>query len=320
MARRRDPGAGHKFPFSAPGLRYVRIVFLRIGIHTFTSGSLETAALRAVELGANTFQIFSASPRMWRAKPADALQIRQMRAVRERHDLFPLAIHANYLINLASVDPVIRPKSIAAFRGEVERAEAIGGEFLVVHPGSRGDRSVEEGVAAVALGISEAVAGLCPLRVAILLENTAGSGAAIGSRFEELRAIRDLAGELCDHPPGYCLDTCHLLAAGYDIASPAGLKETVREVGEILGLDQVSMFHANDSKAPRGSRVDRHAHIGRGQIGAEAFRRILTHPKLRTKPFILETPIDEAGDDRRNLDRLKDLACRRGAVNSPQRR
>ena len=285
-------------------------MFLRLGIHTFTSGSLETAALRAVELGANTFQIFSASPRMWRAKAADALQIRQMRAVRERHDLFPLAIHANYLINLASVDAVIRPKSIVAFRGEVERAEAIGAEFLVVHPGSRGNRSVEEGIAAVALGISEAVAGLCPLRVKILLENTAGSGAAIGSRFEELRGIRDLAGELCDHPPAYCLDTCHLLAAGYDIASAGGLKETVRQAAETLGLDQVCLFHTNDSKAPLRSRVDRHAHIGQGHIGADAFRRILTHPQLRAKPFILETPIDETGDDRRNLDRLKELARR----------
>jgi deoxyribonuclease IV len=269
------------------------------------------AALRAAELGANTFQIFSASPRMWRARAADVQQIRLMRAARERHDLYPLAIHANYLINLASVDAVIRPKSIDAFRGEIERAEAIGAEHLVVHPGSYRGQSVEEGIAAVALALRDAAEGLGPLRVKVLLENTAGSGAALGSRFEELQRIRELAGELTDLAVGYCLDTCHLLAAGFDIASPAGLRETVRHADNVLGLDHVYMFHANDSKAPRGSRVDRHANIGEGHIGIDAFRRILTHPKLRGKPFVLETPVDQPGDDRRNLDMLNELARRR---------
>ena len=142
----------------------------------------------------------------------------------------------------------------------------------------------------------------------MLLENTAGSGAALGSRFEELQRIRELTGELSDLAVGYCLDTCHLLAAGFDIVSPAGLRETVRHADNVLGLDNVYMFHANDSKTPRGSRVDRHANIGEGHIGIEAFRRILTHPKLRGKPFVLETPVDRPGDDRRNLDMLNQLA------------
>ena len=142
----------------------------------------------------------------------------------------------------------------------------------------------------------------------VLLENTAGSGAALGSRFEELQRIRELTAELCDLAVGYCLDTCHLLASGFDVASPSGLRETVRHAGNVLGLDHVCMFHANDSKAPRGSRVDRHAHIGEGHIGIDGFRRILTHPKLRGKPFVLETPIDQPGDDRRNLNALKELA------------
>lgn len=248
---------------------------------------------------------------MWRARAADAQQIRLMRAARERHDLYPLAIHANYLINLASVDPVIRPKSIDAFRGEIERAEAIGAEYLVVHPGSYRGQSVEEGIAAVALALRDAAEGSGPLRVKVLLENTAGSGAALGSRFEELQRIRELTGELSDLAVGYCLDTCHLLAAGFDIVSPAGLRETVRHADNVLGLDNVYMFHANDSKTPRGSRVDRHANIGEGHIGIEAFRRILTHPKLRGKPFVLETPVDRPGDDRRNLDMLNQLARRR---------
>jgi deoxyribonuclease IV len=248
---------------------------------------------------------------MWRARAADALQIRLMRAVRERHDLYPLAIHANYLINLASVDAVIRPKSIAAFRGEIERAEAIGAEYLVVHPGSYRGQSVEEGIAAVALALRDAAEGLGALRVRVLLEDTAGSGAALGSKFEELQRVRELTAELSDLAVGYCLDTCHLLAAGFDIVSPAGLRETVRHADNVLGLDHVCMFHANDSKAPRGSRVDRHAHIGQGHIGIDAFRRIVTHPKLCGKPFVLETPIDQPGDDRRNLDALKELARRK---------
>lgn len=283
---------------------------VRLGIHTFTSGSLEIAARRAVEAGANTFQIFSASPRMWRTKSPDPAQIRAMRAIREQCDLYPMAIHASYLINLASLDPVIRPKSIDAFRGEIERAEAIGAEFLVVHPGSCGERCVDEGIAAVSLALNEAAVGFENPRVRILLENTAGSGAALGSRLDELHRIRDLTAQLCDLPLGYCLDTCHLHAAGFDVVSEAGVRETVRKIEAELGLENVYLFHANDSKTPRGSHVDRHAHIGQGFIGREGFHRMLTHPKLRVKPFVLETPVDEIGDDRRNLDALKELARR----------
>jgi deoxyribonuclease-4 len=281
---------------------------LRLGIHTFTAGSLEKAALTAAELGANTFQIFSASPRMWRARLPDPVQVKLFQAARERFDLRPLAIHVNYLINLASLDPVIRPKSIEAFRGELDRAAAIGAEYLVLHPGNYKGRSVDEGIAAFVLGLQEAAEGFNASGLTVLLENTAGSGASLGSRLEELRAIRDLAGELTELPIGYCLDTCHLLAAGFNVATAAGLSATVSRIENIIGLDHVHLFHANDSKTPLGSRVDRHAHIGAGHIGLDGFRRILRHPKLRQKPFVLETPIDKPGDDRRNLDALKLLA------------
>ncbi len=281
---------------------------MRLGIHTFTSGSLETAALTAGDLGAATFQIFSASPRMWRARVPDPLQIKLLCAARDRFALSPLVIHTNYLVNLASLDPLIRGKSIDAFRGELQRAIAIGAEYLVVHPGSYRGHSVEEGIAAFALGLHDAAAGLPPHQLTVLLENTAGAGCHLGGKFEELRSIRDLTAELTDLPIGYCLDTCHLLAAGFDIVTAPGLRATLRAAEDILGLANVHVFHANDSKFPLGSHVDRHAHIGQGHIGADAFRRILTHPKLRRKPFILETPIDEPGDDRRNLDMLKSLA------------
>jgi deoxyribonuclease-4 len=258
-------------------------------------------------LGANTFQIFSSSPRMWRASSHGPEQIRLLRNARERLDLYPLAIHANYLVNLASLDPAIRARSIASFRSELQRAAAIGAEYLVVHPGSYKGQSLEEGIAAFVLALRDAAAGAARDRVTVLLENTVGCGAQIGDRFEELRAIRDYAAELADVPVGYCLDTCHLLAAGYDISTQAGLRETVLQAGRVLGIDNVKLMHANDSKAPLGSHIDRHANIGEGHIGKAGFRRILAHPALRSKPFILETPVDHDGDDRRNLENLKKL-------------
>ncbi len=287
-----------------------QLAALRIGIHTSRSGALDKAAFRAAELGANTFQIFSASPRMWRSEQPQVLECRRFREARERFDLRPLVVHANYLINLASNDPVVRDKSVVAFRAELERSAAIGAEYVVLHPGSYRGQTLLEGLAGFVRALVEAVEGFPPGKLMLLLEHTAGAGAAIGSRFEELRALRDTARTLTRLKIGYCLDTCHLLTAGYDIASRAGLAATVQEADEVLGLDAVRIIHANDSKAPLGSKLDRHANIGEGYIGEEGFRRILAHPKLRGKPFILETPVDREGDDRRNLEKLKSLCPR----------
>ncbi|MGH9658222.1 MAG: deoxyribonuclease IV [Bryobacteraceae bacterium] len=269
--------------------------------------------MRAHELGANTFQIFSASPRMWRAAVPDPAGIAAMRRVRERLDLSPLVIHDNYLINLASIDPVIRARSIAAFRGELERAAAIGAEYLVAHPGSYRNQSVEDGVRNFTRGVDEAWRGLRTGALMLLVEGTAGSGCAIGSRLEELAAIRGLI----DRPVGFCLDTCHLLAAGYDVASAAGLGRTLDEASRILGFEHIRLIHANDSKAPLASRVDRHANIGEGHIGMDGFRRILGHPNLRRLPFILETPVASEGDDRRNLETLKELCRKSRTITTP---
>jgi deoxyribonuclease-4 len=250
---------------------------------------------------------------MWRARLPDLGQVLKFRTVREQFDLYPLAIHVNYLINLASVDPVIRAKSIDGFRGELERAATIGAEFLVLHPGNCRGRCTDEGVASFATALGEAAKDFRG-SLTVLLENTAGSGANLGSRFEELRDIRELTTRQCCLPVGYCLDTCHLLAAGFNIATPLGLRATVRSAGEVLGWENIHLIHANDSKTPLGSHVDRHASIGKGHIGLDGFRAILRHPKLRSKPFILETPIDEPGDDRRNLDTLKMLAASRALL------
>lgn len=284
---------------------------MRIGIHCSTSGALVNAAKKALDLGANCFQIFSSSPRMWRASMPPPAQLREMREFRRAHDLAPLVIHDSYLINLAAADPVVREKSIHAFRGELERAIAIGAEYLVIHPGSaKNHDSHGAALETLASSLAEASAGLRPRGFTLLLENTAGAGSTLGRTLEELRAIRDLAAPRVPYPIGYCLDTCHLYASGFDVASQEGLAATVRRASAVLGLDNVPVIHANDSRGALNSRLDRHANIGEGHIGFEGFRRILNHPKLRGKAFVLETPIDKPGDDQRNVDALKSL-CRK---------
>jgi deoxyribonuclease IV len=292
-----------------PAYRPVTISILRIGIHTSRAKSLENSGLEAHNLGANTFQIFSASPRMWRASTPDPTDIRRLQAARERLDLTPLVIHTNYLVNLASLDPEIREKSITSFRGELDRAKAIAADYLVLHPGNYKDQSLEQGLAAFALGLAEAATGFSAPGLTVLLENTVGGGTKIGQRFEEIRMIRDLAARETDLPIGYCLDTCHLFAAGFNIADTAGLEATVTAADRILGLDLVRVIHANDSKGALGSHLDRHENIGKGQIGEAGFARILTHAKLRDKPFILETPVETDEDARRDIEALKRLSA-----------
>lgn len=285
---------------------------LRIGRHTSKSGSLERAALRAHEVGANCFQIFSSSPRSWRASRPDPADIKLLRVAREKYDLTPLVIHDSYLINLASREPAIRTSSIAAFRGEIERAIAIEADYLVMHPGNYKGQTIEEGLCAVIEGMEEAAKGLKSKTTRILLENTVGSGAQLGSRFEELRALRELTESRMDFGIGYCIDTCHCFASGrYNVATAAGLKKTVADLETVLGLENVPVIHANDSKGALASHLDRHANIGDGLIGLDGFQRILQHPKLKTKAFILETPVENPGDERKDVDTLKLLAAKK---------
>ena len=249
---------------------------------------------------------------MWRAGPVSPASAIALRRLREENDLWPLVIHDSYLINLGSRDPVIRPKSIAAFHGEIERALAIGAEHLVFHPGSAKDSSRAETISLVAEGMCEAARGLTG-KLRLLIENTAGQGSVLGSTLEELAEIRSQAQAALDFEVGYCLDTCHSFAAGYDLCSEAGLELFLQGVEAILGLERVAVIHANDSKGGLGSHLDRHANIGEGLMGEAAFGRLLNHPQLQTKAFILETPVDEPGDDRRNLDKLKEL-CRKSFI------
>ena len=288
---------------------------VRIGIHASIAGSYVTALESARKLGCNALQIFSSSPRMWQGGPARIPEVdaAAFRARRAELGLGPLVIHANYLINLAAVQPMLRTRSIQAFHDELVRAVALGADFIVVHPGSRGEATPEQAVSTVIESVKQGSKRIALGNLRILIENTAGMGVAVGSRLEELAEI--LAG-LRNVPAAACLDTAHLFAAGYDIKSETGLTSTLDLIDTTIGLDRVPIFHANDSKIPLGGRVDRHENIGEGKIGAEAFGRILTHPRLGTMPprgligraFILETPIDNPGDDRRNVAKLWELA------------
>lgn len=276
----------------------------RIGMHTSVAGGISKAAERAHALGANTLQIFSSSPRQWRPSQVDPAEAAQFARLRVRYDLNPLVIHVNYLINLASCDPVIRPKSIEAFRGEIERALQLGAEYLVTHPGSalNGDRP--QALACFITGVEEAARGLKLGKLRILVENTAGGGGALGSRFEEMQAILKMTRRV---PLGCCLDTAHCYQAGFDVSTAQGLEKTLQMVDSTIGLDCVRVVHTNDSRTAFGSHCDRHEHIGKGGIGLDGFRRILNHARLRDKAFILETPIEEDGDDYRNLESVRML-------------
>jgi deoxyribonuclease-4 len=285
----------------------------RIGIHTSIAGDITGALDSAVKLGANALQIFSASPRMWprvgsRIAEADAARFRARRA---ELGLGPLVIHDNYLINLACPDRVMRTRSIQAFHDELVRAVALGADFLVAHPGSGLGTDREQAISEIAQGMRHAAKGIKLGGLRILVENTSGMGSSVGARFEEIKAILDQTGDL---PMGVCLDTAHTLEAGYDITTSEGLETTLAAVDRTVGLARVYVLHVNDSKTPLGSRVDRHEHIGRGKIGLAAFGRILNHPRLGPgleglpgRAFLLETPIDRPGDDRRNVRALWDL-------------
>ena len=276
---------------------------IRIGIHTSIAGDIAGALDLAHGLGANALQIFSSSPRTWghgtwRIADADALRFRERR--RELR-LGPLVIHANYLINLGSPNRVLRTRSVQAFHQEIVRALALGADFLITHPGSSLGSPVNVTTVEIAQSLKQSVRGLKLGDLQILLENTAGQGSAVGSKFSELRAIMDFAPEL---KLGICVDTAHTFAAGWDVRTAEGLDEALREIAGTVGLENIAVVHVNDSKTLLGSRVDRHENIGEGKIGLDAFRRILNHPALAGRAFILETPIDRPGDDRRNVAAL----------------
>ena len=284
-----------------------RLTARRIGIHTSTGGGVELAAERAYRLGCNTFQVFSSSPRQWKPYALVQSQCEVMSRLRQQYKLRPLVVHTNYLINLAGTNGEFHRKSIESFRGETERALALRAEYLVLHPGSYRGGTRDEGLRRVAEAIVESVDGLDLEAggLSILMENTAGAEFSLGGRFEQVAELLERLRGIV--PVAACIDTCHAHVSGYDILSEEGYELTLRHLDETVGLRNVPVWHCNDAKAARGTRLDRHEHIGRGTLGLEPFRRLLNDPRLVQAAFIAETPIDAPGDDRRNVEALKAL-------------
>jgi deoxyribonuclease-4 len=288
---------------------------LRIGAHMSVAGGVSKAVDRAVVHGCEALQVFTKNASQWRGKPLDAAEIRAFRTRVEQTGIAPVVSHASYLINLATTFPVLREQSIAAFVDELDRADALGLLGVVIHPGTCTAGSDEDALRLIADAIRQAFKARPRRRTMVLLEHTAGQGRTLGYRFEHLATvIGHLKGSA---RVGVCLDTCHLVASGYDIVSDAGYRETFDAFDRLVGLERLKVFHGNDSKKPCGSRVDRHEHIGQGCLGEEPFRRLLHDRRFAGLPILIETAkaggSEKAGTivadpfDLKNLDTLRRL-------------
>ncbi len=272
----------------------------RLGAHLSIAGGLPRAVDRAKASRCEALQIFTKSAGQWRARPLPLEEIDLFRRRVAETKIHPVVAHNSYLINLAAALPSLRQQSIASLREELERAEALGLDGLVMHPGSFTSGTEHDGLRLIAEGLAQLLEERPEGRTRILLEHTAGQGTNLGHRFEHLAEIIDRL----DGSPrvGVCLDTCHLLTAGYDICSEEGYRDTFEQFDRIVGLDRIQVFHLNDSKKPCGSRVDRHEHIGKGCLGLEPFRRLLNDGRFKALPMLLETPKLETPESRRKSD------------------
>jgi deoxyribonuclease IV len=270
----------------------------RIGVHVSIAGKIWESLERARALGCNTMQIFSRNPRGWAASEIESADVENFRRLKEKYDIAPVVVHAPYIINLASPDNGLYKKSIIAYIEDIARADLLGVEYFVTHLGSHVGSGEKAGIRRFSEALDEILNKAKP-ELTILLENTAGTGSCIGYKFEHLKQmIKALA---MPDKVGVCLDTAHTFESGYDIKTKAGLAETLKKFDKLVGLDRIKVVHFNDSISSLGSNVDRHHHIGKGEIGLDAMKRIINHPKLKNAAFILETPKMSDRDDKRNL-------------------
>ena len=279
------------------------------------AGGLPRAVDRAEASGCQALQIFTKSAGQWRARELPEEEIALFKRRVRQTSIRPVVAHNSYLINVAAADRALRKRSIAALRDELDRAESLALDGLVMHPGSYTSGTEAGGLRLIAEAIGSILESRPGGRTRILLEHTAGQGTNLGHRFEHLAQIIELLGG--SPRVGVCLDTCHLLTAGYDISSPDGYDDTFRQFGRIVGFSRLKAFHLNDSKKPCGSRVDRHEHIGKGCLGLEPFRRIVNDPRFAKLPMLLETPKSEGTPtprftdidpfDKMNLELLRSL-------------
>lgn len=268
------------------------------GAHLSIAGGLHNAISAALALKCGTVQLFTKNASQWRGKPLADDEVRTFRKALSSSKLRFATAHDSYLINLATPDDALYRKSINALTEELERAEALGLTYLVIHPGAHMGTTVEVGIARIVTAIDEIHGRCAGYRVEILLENTAGQGTTIGHRFEHLAEIRKRVRDAARL--GVCIDTCHAFAAGYPLDAIDGYVSTFQQFDSLIGIKHLRLFHVNDSKKPLGSRVDRHAGIGLGEIGLETFRRLVNDPRFRDRPMILETPKED--DEGQEMD------------------
>jgi deoxyribonuclease-4 len=278
------------------------------------AGGLPRAVDRAIAHRCDALQIFAKNASQWRGRVVPPEEVREFRARVKASGIKPVVSHASYLINLATASPTLRRQSVEAMGDEMDRAEALGLLGVVLHPGCYTLGSEAEGLELIAESLLELLEARRRGKTMVLLEHTAGQGTALGATFEQLASI---IAKMNDHPRvGVCLDTCHLLASGYDICSPEGYASTFKQFGRLVGFDRLKVFHLNDSKKPLGSRIDRHEHIGAGCLGLEPFRRLVNDRRFRGLPMLLETPKTEGRSptqiqidplDDRNLNTLRGL-------------
>jgi deoxyribonuclease-4 len=292
----------------------------RLGAHLSISGGLPRAVDRAEASGCQALQIFTKSAGQWRARELPLEEIALFRRRVRQTKIRPVVAHNSYLINLAAADPVLRHKSIDALGEELDRAESLGLDALIMHPGSYTSGTEQGGLEMIGDALAGILASRPRGRTRILLEHTAGQGTNLGHRFEHLAAIIDRLGG--SSRVGVCLDTCHLIAAGYDICSEDGYRDTFKQFATIVGLSRLKAFHLNDSKKPCGSRIDRHEHIGQGCLGLGTFRRLVNDPRFAKLPMLLETPKMDTPESRRvsdidPLDKMN-LDILRGLLQSPK--
>lgn len=279
---------------------------MRYGAHMSISGGLWKAFGHGERAGCDTIQIFTKSQQQWNSKPLAEEEIARFQAESERTGMGPLLVHDSYLINLATPNDELWHKSINAFRDELERCRLLRIPYLVTHPGAHTGAGEEAGLARVSQALNQLFAEGTGGTTTVLLETTAGQGTYLGGTFEHLAWLLDHS----THPErlGVCVDTCHIFAAGYDFRTPETYAATFGMFDRVIGLERIKAFHANDSQKGLGSHVDRHAHIGEGEIGLEGFRQIVTDPRFHDLPMILETHKgDDLAEDIANLTRLREL-------------
>jgi deoxyribonuclease-4 len=286
-----------------------------LGAHMSISGGCHNALLEAHAHGCASVQLFTKNANQWKTRDLTDEDVRVFRrTLRQTRLRFPTA-HDSYLINLASPDESLYRRSVEAFVDEVQRAEQLGLRYLVMHPGAHMDSGEETGLQRVAAVLDEVHARCLGFRVRVLLETTAGQGTTLGYRFEHLARILTLTAE--PQRLGVCLDTCHVFAAGYPLAPRKEYQATLRAFDRVVGLKWLRVFHVNDSVKPLGSRVDRHAHIGQGELGLEAFRLLLNDRRFRNRPMLLETPKED--NDGKDMDTVN-LAKLRGLLETDDRK